>query len=317
VLRARLARRPEGEFEGQLNRLAETLGLKFGPEAVWSPSRLETFANCGYSFFAGEALRLERRDPPSPGFDYSQAGSMLHDVLEQVYQQAADPASAASVLEALPEVARHVFDTAPERLGFRPSALWEMEKAELMERLTKTVAALAAEWDVWRPLRHEELFGFDDQTLLEMDTPAGPVRLRGRIDRIDVGPDGTLRVIDYKRSISNQTKGELVSGVQLQLPLYALAAEQALRLGSVSDGFYWAIRDARAGKLRLKDYQPSAEDDEGPGGVAASIRVAAGHTAAAVTGVREGRFAPVPPKGACPDYCPAFAFCWRARSAKW
>ena len=58
------------------------------------------------------------------------------------------------------------------------------------------------------------------------------MRLRGRIDRVDVGAIGgrtVFNVVDYKSSgkfaISHQT---IVDGLTLQLPLYALAIEQLL-----------------------------------------------------------------------------------------
>jgi hypothetical protein len=93
-------------------------------------------------------------------------------------------------------------------------------------------------------------------------------------------------------------------GKKIQLPLYARAARDALGLGEVVEGFYWHIRDFKPSTLTLSGY------DEG---VDAALDDALERAWEVVRGVRSGRFAPQPPAGGCPDYCPAAAFCWRYR----
>jgi hypothetical protein len=114
-----------------------------------------------------------------------------------------------------------------------------------------------------------------------------------------------LRIIDYKTAGPGSfTNRSVVEGKKLQLPLYALAAEQALKLGQVVDGFYWHVQQAEASSFSLSGFD---------GGPAAAIETALAHAWSAVRGAREGRFTPRPPDGGCPDYCPAAGFCWRYR----
>lgn len=101
-----------------------------------------------------------------------------------------------------------------------------------------------------------------------------------------------------------RSKNERTESKKLQLPLYALAAEQALGLGAVADGFYWHIQHAEASKFTLAGFE---------GGPAGAIQVAVAHAWAAVRGARAGQFAPQPPAEGCPSYCPAVAFCWHYR----
>jgi RecB family exonuclease len=74
------------------------------------------------------------------------------------------------------------------------------------------------------------------------------VRLQGSIDRIDLveTADGVVRfrVIDYKTG-PTPAAGELQSGLALQLPLYALAAERMGLAGPAesADFGYWALKD--------------------------------------------------------------------------
>ena len=52
--------------------------------------------------------------------------------------------------------------------------------------------------------------------------------MRGRIDRIDIAPDGKAYVIDYKYSRADNVKGKVENENLLQAPLYLMAAEQVL-----------------------------------------------------------------------------------------
>src|SRR3972149_3155782 len=71
---------------------------------------------------------------------------------------------------------------------------------------------------------------------LELELDGRVVRVRGIVDRLDRRPDGGLRVIDYKTGRSRLNVAELNQGRRIQLPLYALAAQEALGLGPVAGG---------------------------------------------------------------------------------
>ncbi len=294
-------------YDGNLAALARELNLRYGPRAGWSASRLEAYATCPFFFLASSALGLEILEAPQAGYQVNQLGSLLHSILEHVYSETPDPANPADVLAHLPEVARAIFETAPEIYGFRPSLLWEVQQSELLLILEATIQNIA-DFDPgsqWRPLAFEAKFGMQGQPALSIATPGGEIRLHGVIDRIDANPQGQLRVIDYKSGGSHLTAQDLLEGRRLQLPIYALAATQALGLGEAAEGFYWKLFQGEASSLKLSNFQ--CEAGSGPQAAAA---VAAGHVAAFVTAIRQGQFSPLPPKGGCPSYCPAAAWCW-------
>jgi RecB family exonuclease len=112
-------------------------------------------------------------------------------------------------------------------------------------------------------------FGFDSgerhrssdeaaQNGAQLELPAfdlgGGVQLRGRVDRVDVGPNGDAVVYDYKgRSVSGA--GKWLAEQELQVALYMRAVEQLLGLRVVG-GFYQPLSgsDLRArGVLELGD----------------------------------------------------------------
>ena len=318
VLAARNAGDPIGPYEGDLASLAGSLSERFNTDHLWSPSRLETYATCPHMFFTSYLLDLQDREPPEPGLDSAQLGSILHESLEAAYRAAQEPADAESVLLALDQVIVPILDGAPMRHGFRPTPLWTIERAQFVESLRQTIRGLSEQGAGWTPVGLELGFGIDQGPPLELELDGRVVRVRGIVDRLDRRPDGGLRVIDYKTGRSRLNVAELNQGRRIQLPLYALAAQEALGLGQVVEGFYWAILAAERSPLRLSNYRgPEAADPagstSGAGGVGpnAAYATARSHVRRIVEGVRAGQFPPIPPPGGCPDYCPAATWCWR------
>jgi ATP-dependent helicase/DNAse subunit B len=298
VLRSRLNRRAAGPFEGDASTLADILTGRFGADHGWSASRLESYGTCPFEFFVAHALGLEPRTPPEDGYDVRMLGSMLHKILEDVYSAASD---LETCLALLPEKARRVFENAPAEYGFRPTPLWQMQQQEMERRLRETITALAEVSQGYTPLHQEARFGMGTPSLV-VRTEAGEVRLHGYIDRLDIAADGSLRVIDYKSGSTPISAKHLQEGSRLQLPIYALAAQQALQLGNVSSGFYWHIQSAEASSLKLEKYE---------GGMQAAFAITIAHIGKHVNGIRAGHFEPKSPAEGCPMYCPAAGFCWK------
>ncbi|MFN8464989.1 MAG: PD-(D/E)XK nuclease family protein [Caldilineaceae bacterium] len=273
----------------------------------WSPSRLERYRTCPYWFYLTHVLQLEQRAEPDEGANFAQAGNIYHRIFEQVYRSAADPANLEAVLAVLPAVAKSVLDAAPEQEGFRVTAWWAQTRAEIEANVRSSLVALAA-YD-GTPTAFELRFG--RQAPLQIGEGETAFTVSGVIDRVDRRADGTLRIVDYKTGVSDYDNPKaLVEGHRLQLALYALAAEQALQLGQVSDGFYWFAHKARSSSWSLMEFEDPATGAIGP---AAAVVLAVSHAVAAVDGARRGEFAPQPPDLGCPDYCAAAAFCWHFR----
>ena len=298
VLCARQSDAPATSHEGNLETLAPRLTRHYGPAHVWSASRLEAYATCPLHFLFLHDLALEPRTPPQEGFDVLTLGSMYHEVLEKIYRRS--PVDPLAVLET---TAQEVFDAAPERFGFRPTALWEQQKAELTRVLGDTVAALIEASQGLEPLAQEQPFGMRGHPPLVVRADDGDeLRLRGFIDRLDRDAKGHVRVVDYKAGSTPISAKEVTEGQRVQLPLYALAVRDAVGLGEVSGGYYWQVGSARASSFKLEKF---------PGGVKGAIQTALAYARAYVSAVRQGRFPPQPPSKGCPDHCPATAFCWR------
>lgn len=298
-------------YDGDLSGLAEPFSQRFGPVHAWSTSRLEAYRACPFFFFVGNVLGLEPRQEPAEGLGVRQLGNVYHRIFERLYPAVEDPADLVQLLAALPAVAGAVLDEAPQQEGFRATAWWRQTRAEIEENVRRSVEALAEmqeETDVlirFVPWRYEATFGLRGQPPLVVCDGEDYFRLRGLIDRVDRSPAGRLRIVDYKTAgPAAFTRRAVAEGKKLQVPLYALAARQALGLGEPVEGFYWHVQQASVSSFTLDGFEGGPEE---------AMRVAVEHAWEVVRAARGGTFVPRPPDGGCPPYCPAVAFCWQRR----
>ena len=201
------------------------------------------FLDCPYRFFLRHVLRLRSIDDQPAELSALTFGTLAHDALDEFgTSDLADSTDVDAVREFLRSAA---WKWAGIRHGrHRPEAV-EVQVTQLTNRLNAL-----AEWQVrsveegWR-IRHSEESIKAGQVIL--DTPAGPLSVTGRIDRIDHNEStGQWRVIDYKtsnkpdRPDSNHRRGrgKQKTWKSLQLPLYRRLAKDALGVdGDVQLGY--------------------------------------------------------------------------------
>ncbi|MCX6055353.1 MAG: PD-(D/E)XK nuclease family protein [Chloroflexi bacterium] len=306
VLQARRGRKAGGPYEGLVEAVTPALAERFSSSTLWSSSRLEGYSNCPFRFWVGSALDLDPRTQPQLGLEVSHLGSILHEILELTFRNAPRRDDLDSVLGTLQSSCDQVFSYADKKFGFRPSALWKNEQVQMRASLEKTVRALVAD-GTWTPIAFEEEFGLEDRAPLVIALEGESMNVHGVIDRVDRNAAGKLRVIDYKTggSFSN---ADLEKGHRLQLPIYALAARDTLKMGEVVEGMYWKINEAKSGALKLSTF---AIEEEEAKGIDLAYRVVREHLKRIVSGIRSAQFQPETPVSGCPDYCPAVQWCWR------
>ena len=295
------------DYDGNLSGLGKVFARQFGADHTWSASRLESYRTCPFSFYVRSVLGLEPREEPSEGLDARHLGTLYHQILEEVFQApgVTDPTDLGQLLEALSGIGAAILDAAPEEQGFRETAWWMQTRAEILENVRQSLEALVALPGGFVPYQHEAVFGLWGRPPLVVSQGNDTVRLRGFIDRVDRAPDGRVRVIDYKTAGPwAYTKKAVMEGKKLQLPLYALAARDALELGDPAEGFYWHVQHAEPSSFQMSRFE---------GGPEGAMEVAVEKTWEAVRGARDGHLVPGPPDGGCPSYCPAAGFCWHYR----
>ena len=215
--------------------------------ALWSASSLESWAGCPVKWFVERLLRAGDIDPaPEPIARGGLAHAALKDTLERVRERTGSarltPASLGLAKRLLRDALveqepHHPLSAAPER---RPGARRRL--AADLERYLEHAAAQASPLE---PTYLELEFGFEQDGPPPLELGEG-VMLRGRIDRVDVGPLGEAVVYDYKGR-SAPPGAKWASDGAFQVALYMRAVERLLGHAPVG-GFYQPLagRDIRA-----------------------------------------------------------------------
>ncbi|MCL6506064.1 MAG: PD-(D/E)XK nuclease family protein [Bryobacteraceae bacterium] len=177
--------------------------------SILKPTGVEDFLQCPFLFFARHTLGLE--GPPEPVADrlgFAARGEVAHRFLERWAQGERD-------FETLFET---VFEEWVENRRIPRGYACEAVRVALARDLKQFVGAF--HFHGFTTTGTERRFEF---------ALADGVRIRGRIDRLDSGPDGDVLIVDYKyvkpdgirRRIKDHEAGRLV-----QAGLYLLAAGQ-------------------------------------------------------------------------------------------
>ncbi|MBN2583774.1 MAG: exodeoxyribonuclease V subunit gamma [Planctomycetes bacterium] len=339
AIRERESPRPFGRFDGVLadQGTLAALAAAYPAERPLSITSLEHFVQCPFWFFAETVCRLRELEAPEETLLDDQAGLLYHDILCDFYRRRSRDRKAGTRLNRVPpERLREEMSQAVERVfaqhdgGDRQGlpALRAIQKEDIRERLLAYVEAEAArcadlpcdlepllfEWSFGMPVRGDESQSSTESPAV-VDSAYGPIRLRGRVDRIDRAADaGTgetwLELVDYKSGSQPSGLGaRLREGAILQLPLYLLAVRQHLSatLGAPA---------ARAAYYYLRDLKYNAalaltgdKADDGQEVVEQAVR----RVIETISACRCGKFPPVP-SGDCPSYCPYDRLC---RTARW
>lgn len=182
-----------------------------------SPSRAADYKQCPLKYRFRTIDRLE--EAPSPA---AVRGTLVHAVLEEIFEL---PAA-----ERTPEAARALL---PGR--------WEAlvaERPELAEMLAADPKLSEDSWFADAGRLTDRWFTLEDPSRLEpaerevkVEVEVDGLTLRGVVDRVDVAPQGQVRVVDYK---TGRTPGPGFEGKALfQMKFYGLVMWR--RTGRVPD----------------------------------------------------------------------------------
>jgi ATP-dependent helicase/DNAse subunit B len=178
-----------------------------------SPTSIETFLQCPFQFFAQKTLKLRKRpDKPRDRLNALVQGSILHRALAEG------------------ELDR-VFEEECQKNNILRTYRTEAIRLELQRHFEAFRAN--TNWPLDWPSQTEQKF---EITL----TPE--LSIRGRIDRLDIGPDNRAIVIDYKYSAAAKIR-ERIDGDPVQGGLYLLAAERCFHLHPAGM-FYCGLRQS-------------------------------------------------------------------------
>ncbi len=200
------------------------IGLKaaeilYNENKRYSASRLELFAGCPFAHFLLYGLKIKEKDE----YEISSAdiGSILHDAIKRFCEEISgmDPEKlSADERDALADAALEKSikeDSALSTSGGEFSGV-DIYIAEQLKRLNKANA-----WAVYEQLKRGSF------KLFKLEMPYYKADVSGIIDRIDIcekEDTAYIRIIDYKSGKTEISLRDFYYGLQLQLPVYLIAA---------------------------------------------------------------------------------------------
>lgn len=261
-------------FEGMLSRSAnrQRLAQRYPSEYQFSTTQLEAYASCPFRFLLGHVLRIEQVESVEEIIDARERGKILHDILARLHGKTAEDPRRKS-RQAMP-LARSLQDLIDEHLPIPATrspfdaALIAAERhfvglfAELYaEQWDAYCQSLAESWESPPEPAFVELAFGDAPNLSSAESAdqskaafvtfgegAAEVRVRGRIDRVDVGRrqgQTVFNIIDYKTREGRRFKVEDIQrGLSLQLAIYVSAIVRGGVLGtgaSPHQMLYWNL----------------------------------------------------------------------------
>ncbi len=207
-----------------------------------SVTRIETWLRNPYAIFAGSILNLEKLDGLAEDPGPRERGELVHAVLE-AFVKAYPAALPADPEAALEEIVTETLATS----GLDPQLqrLWQPRLARLL--------AWYLEVEIERRPACREVRA-EIKGALELAGPAGSFRLTALADRLELGRDGGLTIVDYKTGKPPSAR-IVAQGLAPQLPLEGTIAEaggfEGLPATSVAGLAFWHLSGGRdAGKLQ-------------------------------------------------------------------
>lgn len=262
------------EYEGVMFSAASRQAIheRFPQDYEFSTTQLELYLACPFQFFVQNVLGIEVPEPPELRTNFLQRGIHVHSILTRLYEQLNSEGDNAQLYEAdqvgplfLELLEKRVSDSDVE--SKLQQVLLSIEKqilkdwgglfaeqsetyGQLFEELWDTVPAI-----VGREVPFGKVPGEPDPSQrqyqhLTLGTGSRETRVRGQIDRIDVGTingQKYFNIIDYKTGRSVPSSTEIRTGKKLQLALYLIAARRLGMIDADAEPFhlgYWKIQES-------------------------------------------------------------------------
>jgi superfamily I DNA/RNA helicase/RecB family exonuclease len=240
-----------------------------------TPSTVESVQRCGLRWL------LERHGGSEPPSAKQTIGNLVHAAAMLAHDAGTDPA-------VLRDYVSQRFD------AVEVSARWlgARERARAEQMVEKLVG--------WLARNPRRLIAVEREFLRELESAgAGPVLLRGRVDRLEMDADGRLVVVDLKTGASAPSMEDVA--VHPQLAAYQLAVrEGAFEEGSVPGGAE-IVALGNGGKTASVRTQIPLDEADDPEWAAQMVRAAAAAMAAATfEAVVNKTCAHCPVRTACP-----------------
>lgn len=234
-------------------------------EEAFSATDFETYASCGFKYFTKKLLRIEESTEESKLINSLEFGNILHSALFKffTYLQSISednwiiPKESGENINKLKPVNILSFENRRNELVLKLNELINQEfedisfnhpfihiaKSEILgSEQIKGLSEIFIDAEINRqkniqtfPVLFELEFGTNRNSKLPPIEIAGNIKLKGKIDRIDIKQEENSETpfsfitADYKTSANSvRTDNDIKNGISFQMPLYSLAIQKIL-----------------------------------------------------------------------------------------
>jgi len=306
---------------------------KFGPSHIYSPTVLETYAACPLRFFVEKILDIQALPEIELNLSARDRGTAVHNILSAFYRawisggrgrvHLSELAEAGDLMASIVtgELGRYAFRSPAWEAtcvqmtgspGTGPGIFTRFLQKETDEESSPLVPAFFELTFGMRRDENDDPASIPDPVEISAGEGTEPIRIKGRVDRIDITPDGRFAIYDYKTGSQIATRNEIASGKALQIPLYLLAYEKISGNTGVLGGYYRIRREVEnrivllddAGRDLVISTNPRLTKDFRTA-LLTSLKYSAGY----IQRIRAGSF-PLPAEEKCPNpYCEFSTIC--------
>ena len=248
-------------FDGNLSGLVNPTAVRTN---VLSPTRLKQWVDCPHSYFMRHVLNVDEPESFRHEFRISalMRGSLIHEAADRFFRDQISkgtppgpdrPYNEHDIL-LMRQIGMEVAtELETQGLVGRP-LFWNRDREQLLNDLVGILKFDSQREPRGTVVATELKFGLPDGDFppLKRTLPSGrTVTFRGSVDRVEKTAAGTLVVVDYKTGKLDTYKqlspdNPILGGSQLQLPLYAAAANSYLGQGvNETHASYWFTSDSQ------------------------------------------------------------------------
>ena len=287
---------------------------------TFSPSSLEVYAACPFRFLGERVWKqrefVEKEELAAPADE----GSLLHATLAKFLGKHLREKLPKYEFAVLWEELQGDFEVVCSEFiangTLEQNELWQAEQGRLLNTLRRWLRYeydLQGQWD-FVPCAVEWDFSSKQGKPLRLSLPSGKrFAIMGRLDRIDANGDKVF-VTDYKLS-STPAGSDLPAGIDLQLPVYLLAASKLYGKAVAGGGYLSLKAGERKSTVKLDDgvdipFNKRSVDyfKDAPDKWEAFSQFSTKLLQDYVQGIYDGDFK-VEPKKKCSPYCPLKDIC--------
>lgn len=319
----------DSSYDGILSEdttILTSLAGRYSPLQVYSPTSLESYGSCPFGFFLNRVIRLEALPEVEVNLSARDRGTVVHEVLSTFYRQWRSTGQTRVGLASMQDATDLIQTIAAQELGRHTfqSPLWDATRILMLgdqhtgpgylERFLQKEAG--EEGSPLMPVGFEVSFGMGETGSDDPASSPEPVELtssdgertmfiQGRIDRIDLTPDGSFLIYDYKTGSKIPLIKDIEAGKALQLPLYLLAYEKISGDPGIGGGYYTIRREVKRSIVlaneTVKDLMVSRF--RAPPDFAGMLQGSRDYAFDYIEKIRNGSF-PLPHEEECPNtYC--------------